>query len=153
MRKQYILVVLAALVLTLNACGKKEEPRKVESVPAPTSAPAPTTGITVTTITLGTALDADKKVKPVTGSFDRKDTIYAGIDTTGVGTATLKAKWTYRKNGKEALVKEDTLTIAATGPATNELHVSKPDGWPAGDYQVEIFVADKSAGTKAFTVK
>ncbi len=31
--------------------------------------------------------------------------------------------------------------------------ISKPDGWPVGNYQVEIFVADKSAGTKAFTVK
>jgi len=153
MRKKYVLAVLAALMLTLNACGKKQEAPKVESVPAPTSAPTPTTGVSVAAITLGTAIDANKKVKPVTGSFDRKDTIYAGVDTTGAGTATLKAKWTYRKDGKEALVKEETQTIAATGPATNEFHVSKPDGWPAGDYQVEIFVADKSAGTKAFTVK
>ena len=37
------------------------------------------------------------------------------------------------------------------GPS--EFHVSKPDGWTAGDYQVEIFAADKFAGGKTFTVK
>ena len=63
------------------------------------------------------------------------------------------AKWTYRKNGQKAIVKEDTQTIVSTGAATSEFHVSKPDGWPTGDYQVEIFAADKSAGSKTFTVK
>ena len=37
-------------------------------------------------------------------------------------------------------------------PATSEFHISKPDGWPAGDYQVEISINDKPAGTKKFTV-
>ena len=149
--KIYIFGMLAALILALNACGKKEEARKPESIPVPTSAPA--ASVTVLTITLGNAIGADKKPTQATDSFDKKDTIYASVDTTGAGTATLKAKWTYRTNGQEASVKEDTQTIAPTGSASNEFHISKPDGWPAGNYQVEIFVADKSAGTKTFTVK
>ncbi len=158
MHKIYILGMLTALVLALNACGKKEEARKPESIPAPTSTPAPvpsppTAGVTVLTITLGNAIGADKKVTQAADSFGKKDTIYASVNTTGAGTATLKAKWTYRTNGQETAVKEDTQTIAPTGPASNEFHISKPDGWPAGNYQVEIFVADKSAGTKTFTVK
>jgi hypothetical protein len=147
------LVVLAALLLALTACGKKEEPvKKVEAPPAPT-APAPAAGVTVSAINLGTAVGPDKKVTKGTDTFGTKDTIYASVDTTGSGTATLKAKWTFRRDGKEAIVKEDTMTIAPTGAATNEFHISKPDGWPVGNYQVEIFVADKSAGTKTFTVK
>jgi hypothetical protein len=146
------LAVLAALVLALTACGKKEEASKTPTPPA-TTAPAPSAGVTVTAITLGTAVGPDKKVTRSTDTFGVKDTIYASVDTTGTGTATLRAKWTYRKNGQEAVVKEDTMTIAPTGAATNEFHISKPDGWPAGNYQVEIFVADKSAATKAFTVK
>ena len=147
------LAVLAALVLALTACSKKEEPPKVEAPPPATTAPAPSAGVAVTAINLGTAVGADKKVAKGTDTFGSKDTIYASVDTTGSGTATLKAKWTYRKDGKEAVVKEDTMTIAPTGAATNEFHISKPDGWPVGNYQVEIFVADKSVGTKAFTVK
>ncbi len=83
----------------------------------------------------------------------KKDTIYASVDTTGASTATLKAKWTYRKGGQDSVVKEDTQTIAPTGHATSEFNISKPDGWPAGDYQVEIFVDGKSVQTKTFTVK
>ncbi len=155
MHKKYILGMFAALILALNACGKKDEAPKSGSVPAPTSAPAPVTtaGVTVATITLGNAIGADKKVTRAADSFGTKDTIYASVATTGAGSATLKAKWTYRKNGQQAVVKEDTQTIAPTASASSEFHISKPDGWPAGDYQVEIFVADKSAGTKTFTVK
>ncbi len=158
MNKIYILGMLAALSLALTACGKKEEAPKPESIPVPTSAPAPVpsppiAGVTVLSITLGNAIGADKKVAQAADSFGKKDTIYASVNTTGAGTATLKAKWTYHANGKEAAVKEDTQTIAPSGPASNEFHISKPDGWPAGNYQVEIFVADKSAGTKTFTVK
>jgi hypothetical protein len=151
MRKIYILGMLAALILALNACGKKEEAPKPQSIPAPTSVPA--TGVTVLTITLGNAIGADKKVTQAADSFGKKDTIYASVDTTGAGTTSLKAKWTYRTNGQETIVNEATQTIAPTGAASNEFHISKPDGWPAGDYQVEIFVADKSAGAKTYTVK
>ena len=51
------------------------------------------------------------------------------------------------------VVKEDTQTIAPTGPATSEFHVSKPDGWPVGECEVEVFANDKSAGVKKFSVK
>ena len=158
MNKTYLVATLAALTLTLNACSKKEEAPKPQSAPtqtsAPMSAPPPAmAGVTVGTVTLGNAIGANKKVTQAADSFAKKDMIYASIDTTGSGTAMLKAKWTYRKGGQESLVKEDTQTIAPTGPATSEFHISKPDGWPAGDYQVEIFVNDKPASSKAFTVK
>jgi hypothetical protein len=158
MHKIYALGLLAALILALNACGKKEEPPKPQATPAPTSVPSPvpsppTAGVTVVTITLGNAIGADKKVTQAADTFGKQDTIYASVNTTGAGTAPLKAKWTYLTSGKETTVKEDTQTIAPTGPASSEFHISKPDGWPAGNYQVEIFVADKSAGTKTFTVK
>jgi hypothetical protein len=158
MTRKFLFALFTAALLALNACGKKEEAPKPEAAPAPAPAPAPVpapppAGVTVGTVSLGNAIGADKKVTQASEAFGKKDTIYASVDTTGAGTATLKAKWTYRKGTQEAVVKEDTQTINATGPATSEFHISKPDGWPAGDYQVEIFVDDKSAGTKAFTVK
>jgi hypothetical protein len=155
---RFLVVTLAAAVVALVACGKKEEPPKPVATPAPpppVQAPpvvAPA-GVTVSAINVGKAIGADKKVAAATDTFGKDDTFYASIDTAGAGTATLKAKWTYHKGGKEALVKEDTQTIAPSGPATSEFHVSKPDGWPAGDYQVEVFAGDKSAGVKKFSVK
>ena len=156
---KYFVVILIAAAMALAACGKKEEPPKPAATPAPpppVQAPAPVpapAGVTVSTVSLGKAIGADKKVSAPTDAFGKADTIYASIDTTGAGSATLKAKWTYHKDGKVAMVKEDTQTINPTGPATSEFHVSKPDGWPVGDYEVEVLVGDKSAGTRKFSVK
>ena len=68
-------------------------------------------------------------------------------------TAELKAKWTYRNNGADVLVREDSQTVSPSGPATSEFHVSKPDGWPVGDYRVDISLAGSPAASKSFTVK
>jgi len=141
---RFFYAVLAAAVLTLAACGKQEE------APKPAAAPA---GVTVSGINLGKAIGADKKVTAATDVFSKADTFYASIDTAGSGSATLKARWTYHKGGKVALVKEDTQTIAPTGPARSEFHISKPDGWPVGDYAVEVFLGDRSAGVMKFAVR
>lgn len=158
MNKKYILATAAALILALSACGKKAEAPIPQPAPAPTVAPAPTqppvmAGVAVGTISLGNAIDSSKNVTQASDSFGKKDTIYVSVNTSGAGTATLKAKWTFRKGGQSSLVKEDLQTISPSGPASSEFHISKPDGWPAGDYQVEIFLDDKPTQSKTFTVK
>ena len=45
------------------------------------------------------------------------------------------------------------MQIVTAGPATNEFHVSKPDGWPAGNYQVEVLLNDQVVQTKKYSVK
>lgn len=149
--------LLVAAAILLGACGKKEEPKSAPApAPAPSQAPAPKAspaGLAVTSVTLGKSLGADKRVPSATNAFDKGDTIYASVDTSGAGEGKLDAKWTYRKGDKVAVVNESSLKLSTMGPATNEFHVSKPDGWPAGDYQVEIMLDGKPAGTKTFTVK
>ena len=152
------IALAAASVLALVACGKKEPPAPPPPAPAPASAPAPApapapAGVALSSVTLGKAVGADKKVTAATETFAKGDTIYASIDTTGSGSATLVARWTYSKDGKTVPVKEDSATVAPTGPATSEFHVSKPDGWPIGTYQVEILVDGKTAATKAYKVQ
>jgi hypothetical protein len=153
------LLALAALAMGLTACQKQEAPppppppaAEAPTLEAPAPAPAPA-AISVDSITLGSALNADKRVQQATDTFATTDTIYAVVETKGTGQATLKAKWTYHKADQTAVVNESTQTIDATAPAASEFHISKPDGWPAGDYQVEVFLGDASAGTKKFTVK
>ena len=160
MTRQTLFAVLTVAAIVLAACGKKEEPPKPAAAPAPppVAAPAPApapapAGVTVGNIAVGKAVGADKKVAAATDTFAKADTLYVSIDTTGAGTATLTAKWTYHKDGKSVPVKEDTQTISPTGPATSEFHVSKPDGWPAGDYEVEVLMGDKSVGVRKFAVK
>jgi len=155
MARLIVRLIVAAMVLGIAACGKEspQQPKPAPSPPPQAQAPAVPAGVTVGSIDLGKALGPDKKVSAATDTFERNDTIYAAVQTTGAGSATLKAKWTYHKGDQVAQVSEDVQTIKASGPATSEFHISKPDGWPQGEYRVEIFVDDKSAGTKSFTVK
>lgn len=153
MSKKRLYVLCALLILLAAACGRTEEPATTPATePAPAAAPAPA-GVSAGTISLGKAVGPDKKITTPAETFAKNDTIYASVDTTGSGTATLKARWTYRKGNETTVVQEDSQTIMPTGPATSEFHISKPDGWPAGDYQVEVLLDDKPIGTKSFTVK
>ena len=157
--KLRLIAVGAASVVVLVACGKKEPapapaptPAPMPAAPAPAPAPVPA-GVTVSSVSLGKAVGADKKVTAASDTFAKGDTIYASVDTTGSGSATLAAKWVYTKDGKTVPVKEDTATISATGPATSEFHISKPDGWPVGTYQVDVTLDGKPAATKSFKVQ
>jgi hypothetical protein len=157
METRILCTLLVSTALAFAACGKKEEPKPAPApAPAPSVAPAPApapAGVAVSSVTAGSAIGADKKVTVASETFARTDTMYVSVDTTGTGTANLSAKWTYRKGDKVAVVKEDSMTIDTSGPATNEFHVSKPDGWPAGDYEVELMLDGQSAGLKKLTVK
>jgi hypothetical protein len=147
------LVIASVLAFAFAGCGTKDEPAKTTTAPTPpATTPAPAAGVSVSIITVGNAVGPDKKIQGAAATIAPKDTIYVSIDTTGSGEATLKSRWTYLKDGKTTLVKEDTQKVSTRGPATHEFHISKPDGWPKGDYQVEVFVNDASAGTRRFTV-
>src|SRR5947209_14475964 len=138
------LVLCAALALTAAACHKKtEEAAAPAPAPAPpqetAAAPAPApAGVTVASLTLGSAIGADKKITTEKDTFAKGDTLYAAVGTTGAApSAKLTARWSYEGKSGEKLVKEDSQDIAPTGDSTTEFHVSKPDGWPKGDYKVE----------------
>lgn len=142
MNKALGTVTLAALLaVSLVACSKKP------------AAPAQPAGVSVTAVTLGKAIGADKRVTAPLDTFAKNDTIYVVVETTGSGNAAFKAKWTYHKGDAAAVVEKNEQTVLATGPAITEFHISKPDGWPVGNYQVEVLLNDASTGVHKFTVK
>jgi hypothetical protein len=157
-----LLALGLAGALTIAACNKSPEnappPATTTPPPAPatvsTPPPAATPaqqGVSVTSVDLGTAVGADQKVTSPTTSFSPKDTIYAVVSTTGAASnATLGAKWTYQDG---QTVNDSSQTIAPTGPAVTTFHISKPDGWPAGNYKVEISPDGNMVSSKEFSDK
>lgn len=138
-----ILALTFAAVLSA-ACTRSSEN------PGATGTTGTGVGVRVSQIDMGRSLNADKTVND-TDSFKPNDTIYASIVTEGTGaTATLKARWTYQDG---QIVNESTQTIAPTGDARTEFHISKPDGWPTGKYKLEVFLNGSSAATRNFEVE
>jgi hypothetical protein len=145
------------MTLGVAACKRGEEaaaPPAPPAAEAPKPAPAPTPAAApfqVTGVEVGNAIGADKRVTTPTTTLAPSDTIYASVATQGTAqSVTLKARWTYEG---DTLVKEDEVQIAPTGPAYTEFHVAKPDGWPAGKYQVQILANGAPAASKEFTVQ
>ncbi|TPG06423.1 hypothetical protein EAH75_17415 [Rhodanobacter glycinis] len=165
-RQPLILAAALATALALSACGKKDESASPATPPpaasAPTMAPAPAStagmapasdaaaAVTLSSVELGSTVDASNKILASGTSFAPKDTIYASVDTSGSGNATLAAKWSYQDG---QIVHEDSKTLNATGPETTAFMISKPSGFPAGNYKVDISLNGSQVASKDFTVK
>jgi hypothetical protein len=136
-------LLLAAVLCTgFVACGKKDADD--------TAAPAPR-GVSYEGAQLGTAVGGDKSITNPTNDFAPNDTIYVSIETSGTSASTtLAARWTY-EDGQE--VDRSETTIAPSGPEHTELHISKADGWPEGEYHVEIMLDGRSVETLDFEVE
>jgi hypothetical protein len=131
-----VLIVAAALA----GCSRKE------TSPPPASGSA----LKVADISVGRSIAADKSVADRSDSFRPEDTFYVSVRTEGSApSATLMARWTYEG---DQVVDESSQSIAPSGTAVTEFHVSKPDGWPSGRYEVEVLLNGASAGRKEFTV-
>ena len=164
-RKPLMLAASLAATLVLSACGKSSEPASpIPDTPPPSAsviAPAASapmamsmTGapaaVSFSSMELGSAVDANHKVLTSSHMFAPKDTIYASVDTMGNGSATLAVKWTYQDG---QIVHEDNKTLDAMGPETTAFMISKPSGFPAGDYKVEISLDGKPVTSKDFSIK
>ena len=154
----------AALLGTLALAGcRKEEP----TVPPPTATPAPSTApaastpapvagpaVRVTSVDLGTAVDAGNRVASPTTTFATGDTIHASVATTSTGSAPqtgqLTARWTF-EDGQ--VVDETSRDFNFTGDGVTTFQISKPDGWPAGDYRLEILQDGEVVQTRDFEVR
>ena len=156
-RNRISLAIAAALLATvaLAGCKKKDdaamttppasEPATPVTMPAPAPAPTPAT---VVSVDLGSAVGADNKVTMASTSFATKDTIHASVATDGAG-GKLNAKWTYQDG---QTVDSQDKDVAA-GPQTTDFSISKPDGWPAGKYKVEISLDGNVVQSRDFDVK
>jgi len=168
-RQPLILLASLTAVLALSACGKNNEstaPAPSATPPPAATAPAPAApassstapmamnnapaGVTFSSVELGSTVDANNKILASGTSFAPKDSIYASIDTSGSGNAALAVKWTYQDG---QVVHEDSKTLNATGPETTAFMISKPGGFPAGNYKVDISLNGNQVASKDFSVK
>ena len=141
------LSLCVVLLVVAAGCGRKTATGATTGTTGTTG----TTTVKVTDVTLGRAIDGDKAISDSTDKFRPNDTIYASVRTDGSApSATLRARWTF-EDGQT--VDESSRTIAPNNRERTEFHISKPNGWPAGKYKVEVFLNDQSAETKTFEVQ
>lgn len=152
----------AALLGTLALAGcKKDEPAAPPppvATPAPTTpapAPAPAATVSVTSVDLGKAVDGNNRVTEPVTTFATTDAIHASVATTSSDPAMpqqgqLTARWTYEG---DQLVDETSRDFNFTGTGNTFFKIEKPDGWPTGNYKVEILHNGEVVQTRSFEVR
>ena len=158
-----VLATALVAVLAVAGCKKKDDtaampaattPEATTPAPVPmpppaatVAQPAPATSVTVTTLDLGNAIGADNHIAAPMTSFGTKDIIHASVATDGPG-GNLTAKWTMG----DKVVDTQDKTVAA-GPQVTEFSISKPDGWPAGHYTLQVSANGNVLQSRDFDVK
>jgi len=113
--------------------------------------------VSVTNVTLGSHVDS-RLLTPVPKTiFKPTDTIYISIATHSAGgeptPGTLGVLWTYGQGYALQAVHDDSREVMFDGDGQTEFHISKPDGWPSGQYQVEVFLNGVTTRKVSFTVR
>jgi hypothetical protein len=121
--------LLVVLLVAVAACSR--EPLMVE------------------TIQIGRSLNSDNTVGVHTTRFRPKETMYAAVLTTARGSGTLTAKWMF--GGR--VVSETSKDVSYPDRSATEFHFSAADGFPAGDYSVEILLDGMSVATRTMRVE
>lgn len=138
-----------ALVALLAACGG-DEPAAEAAPETPAGSSTAAASLRVADLEIGRSVGPDFRIADDTDDFSPTDTIYASVATTGTHAgADLVARWTF-EDGQ--VVDESSRTIAPTGPANTEFHISMPGGLPTGEYTVEILLDGQSVETESFQV-
>jgi hypothetical protein len=151
--------IATALVagLALAGCKKNDTTTDTTATTPPMSEPAATTpaattpatdGLTVTTVDLGNAGGTDNRITTPGTSFAGTDTIHASVATDGAG-GNLTATWTYQ----DGQVVDTQDKVVPAGQQVTDFSISKPDGWPAGNYKLEITNNGMVVQTREFDIK
>ena len=141
-------------LLVLSGCKKEEPPPPPPpppvAQPPPPPRPAP---FRVTAVQLGRGIQPDNTVQTATTTFGPKDTIYLSVTSEGVTPqVVLGTRWTF--GPKAVLVHEESkpITPPSAKAMNTEFHISKPSGWPAGQYTVVLTVDGQQNQIQTFTV-
>ena len=109
----------------------------------------PSEPLNVTTIQTGKSLNTDHSVGTHATTFRPKDTMYVSVLTAGRGAGTITVKWTF--GGQ--VIHQVTRKVSYNGQAATDFRFQAGDGFPAGDYIVDVIVDGKPLETRRLKVE
>lgn len=119
-----------AIVLCLAGCGPSEP-------------------LNIVGIQTGKSLNSDNSIGRHAIAFHPDDTMYVSVLTSGRGAGTIQVKWALR--GYE--LHQVTKKVSYNGQAATDFRFAAADGFPVGDYTVEVIVDGKPFETRRIKVE
>ena len=114
------------------------------------------TAVQITELELAATIASDFRPIVPTTLFKPADTVYLVVTTIGPvegEPGSLGVAWRYGAEQSQQAVHSEGKELIFSGPGTTVFEVSKPDGWPTGDYSVEVFLNGKATKKLSYSVQ
>jgi hypothetical protein len=109
----------------------------------------PSEPLMVTTIQTGKSLNSDNSIATHAATFRPKDVMYVSVLTSARGSGTIVVRWRY--SGR--VIHEVSKEVSYNDQAATDFRFQAADGFPAGEYTIEVAVDGKDAGTRSVRVE
>jgi hypothetical protein len=109
----------------------------------------PSEPLNVVAIQTGKSLNTDHSVGRHATSFRPTDTMYVSVLSNGRGAGTITVKWSFAGR----LAHEVTKKVSYNDQAATDFRFQAADGFPVGDYSIEVIVDGKSIETRRVKVE
>ena len=121
---------VALLALCVVACGPSEP-------------------LNVVGIQTGKSLNSDHSVGTHAATFHSNDPMYVSVLSNGRGKGTITVRWTFAGRELQKLTKK----VSYNGQAATDFRFVAADGFPVGDYLIEVTVDGKIIETRRVKVE
>jgi hypothetical protein len=99
-------------------------------------------------IQVGRAINPDNSVGSPSTLFKQNETVFVSVLTDAAGEGVIRVKWMFG----EQVIDEPTKKVSFKGPGATSFQMQNSGGFPPGNYSVEVFIDEVSAGKRAFKV-
>lgn len=126
---RYAAVAIVALLLA--ACG-------------------PSDPLEVSAIQTGKSLNSDNSVATHATTFSPRDTMYVSVLTAARGAGTITVRWSFA-GGR--VIHEATKDVSYNDQAATDFRFQAADGFPPGEYRIEVLLDGEPVGTRTVRVE
>ena len=109
----------------------------------------PSEPLNVTAIQTGKSLNSDNSVGIHAASFNAKDTMYVSVLTGARGSGTLTVRWSL--GGRP--IHEVTREVSYNDQAATDFRFQAADGFPAGEYRIDVLLDGTAVGSRNVRVE
>jgi hypothetical protein len=110
----------------------------------------PSEPLTITTIQTGKSLNSDNSIATHTTRFAPKDSIHVSVLTGARGSGTIVARLRFAGGG---VINEQTKEVSYNDQAATDFRFQAADGFPPGEYTIEVSLDGKPSETRNVRVE
>ena len=109
----------------------------------------PSEPLNVVGIQTGKSLNSDHSIGVHAASFHPNDTMYVSVLSNGRGKGTITVKWSLGGQVLQTLTKK----VSYNDQAATDFRFEAADGFPVGDYSIDVIVDGKTIETRRVKVE